>query len=310
MLNRQKLYYDEYRILIETQDENGEKKLVGIKVTKAECFAPGEKPTKENPYKQRWYYSPDQKLAIRLPRNEEGERIYKKNEADLKGIERDRERQCQCVGQYDKTLCPVRCDNCHLKDSCRLQDWENNGYDCTRKCTDCPSRISMFRSMDKPIGTDDNGNSIMPDYASGEDVETAYIRWEEDREYFELVEEMKKSLDDDEMRLYKCFDNKMSVEDIMAEFNFETDYEFKQHKKALMEKFTLKWLRKNHEREAMVKGLVSTLSPDEQLLYHCIRNKMQVTKIAERFGVHRKTIEYRREKLRKKFIAAGLEEYF
>ncbi len=121
---------------------------------------------------------------------------------------------------------------------------------------------------------------------------------------------MKKSLDDDEMRLYKCFDNKMSVEDIMAEFNFETDYEFKQHKKALMEKFTLKWLRENHEREEMVKGLVSTLSPDEQLLYHCIQNKMQVRKIAERFGVHRKTIEYRREKLRKEFIAAGLEEYF
>ncbi len=302
MLNRQKLFYDEYRILLEDGTE--------IKVTKAECFAPGEKPTKDNPYKQRWYYSPDQKVAIRLPRTKEGERRYLDNDAELKSIERDLAHQKECVGRFFKKLCPINCDNCPLKDSCNLPCRSKNGYGCEKKCADCSSRISLFIPLDKPIGTNDNGESIYPDYGSGEDVEADYIQREENREYLDLVEEMKKSLDDDEMRLYKCFDNKMSAEDIMAEFNFETDYEFKQHKKALMEKFTMKWLRENHEREEMVKGLVSTLSPEEQLLYHCIRNKMQVTKIAERFGVHRKTIEYRREKLRKKFIAAGLEEYF
>lgn len=43
-----------------------------IKTDRRKCFAPAD-PT-ESPYPQRWYYSHDCKVAIRLPRNEIGER--------------------------------------------------------------------------------------------------------------------------------------------------------------------------------------------------------------------------------------------
>lgn len=300
MLNRQKLYYDEYRILLEDGTE--------IKVTKAECFAPGEKPTKDNPYRQRWYYSPDQKVAIRLPRSEEGERMYKKNDADLKGIERNTERQGRCVGQFDKTLCPITCDTCPFKDSCILPNHNKNGYGCKKKCEGCSVRVSRFRSMDKPIGTDDNGEPVFPDYASGEDVETSYIRQEEDREYNEAVEELMRSFDKEEIRLLKCF-KKMTIEEIAAELDLSVPTVI-DRRNMYMEMFTMKWLTENQERQEMVKGLVNSLPEDEQILYFYIGKKLPDTEIAERLGIHRKTVHYRKDKLRRKFAARGLEEYF
>ena len=300
MFNRQKLHYDEYRIQLEDGTE--------IKVTKAECFAPGEKPTADNPFKQRWYYSPDQKLAIRLPRSKEGEKTYRENDNDLKGIERDIDRQGQCVSQYNKKMCPITCDSCFFKDCCCLSNRNHNGYGCKKKCEECSVRVSRFRSMDKPVGTDDNGEPLFPDYASGDDVETAYIRQEEDREYNEAVEEMMRSLDKDEIRMLKCF-RKMTIEEIAAELSLSVPTVI-ERKKTLMEMFTMKWLMKNQERQEVVKGLVNSLPEDEQILYYYMGKKLADTEIAERLGIHRKTVHYRKDKLHKKFAAKGLEEYF
>lgn len=59
-----------------------------VECTRQECFAPAETPTVDNPFVQRWYYSPDREMAIRLPRNAMGDDTHKANAADLKSQER------------------------------------------------------------------------------------------------------------------------------------------------------------------------------------------------------------------------------
>lgn len=59
-----------------------------VECTRPECFAPGETPTADNPFVQRWYYSPDREMAIRLPRNTIGDETHKANAADLRSQER------------------------------------------------------------------------------------------------------------------------------------------------------------------------------------------------------------------------------
>ncbi len=59
-----------------------------VECTRQECFAPAETPTADNPFVQRWYYSPDREMAIRLPRNTMGDDTHKANAADLKLQER------------------------------------------------------------------------------------------------------------------------------------------------------------------------------------------------------------------------------
>ena len=90
MKNYQKLNYREYRIMLSDGSS--------IICTRQECFSI-EPATEDCPYKQRWYYSPDQYMAVRLPRNELGERLGKDNAADLKAqerlIERNRERNLE-----------------------------------------------------------------------------------------------------------------------------------------------------------------------------------------------------------------------
>ena len=79
MKNYQKLSYQEYRVMLSDGSS--------IVTTRQECFS--IEPTSEDcPFKQRWYYSPDQYMAVRLPRNELGERLGKDNAADLKAQER------------------------------------------------------------------------------------------------------------------------------------------------------------------------------------------------------------------------------
>ena len=90
MKNYQKLNYREYRIMLSDGSS--------IICTRQECFSI-EPAAEDCPYKQRWYYSPDQYMAVRLPRNELGERLGKDNAADLKAqerlIERNRERNLE-----------------------------------------------------------------------------------------------------------------------------------------------------------------------------------------------------------------------
>lgn len=117
-----------------------------------------------------------------------------------------------------------------------------------------------------------------------------------------------RSFDKDELRLLKCF-KKMTIEKIAAELDMSVPTVI-DRRNMYMEMFTMRWLMKNQERQEMLKGLVNSLPEDEQILYFYMGKKLPDTEIAERLGIHRKTVRYRKDKLRRKFVARGLEEYF
>ena len=99
MKNYQKLYYQHYY----EQKPNGEY----VAVSRRECFALAEEPTPANPYKQRWFYDPEASYAIRLPRNQMGDDLGKRNAANLKAEERYQARKVEnCPGELDK---PIAC---------------------------------------------------------------------------------------------------------------------------------------------------------------------------------------------------------
>ena len=76
-------------------------------VTRRACFAPAEDPTRANPFKQRWYYDPEASYVIRLPRNQMGDDLGKRNAADLKASERYQVRKDKnCPGELDR---PITC---------------------------------------------------------------------------------------------------------------------------------------------------------------------------------------------------------
>lgn len=80
MRNYQKLYYQHYYAMLPNGAET--------EVTRRECFALAKDPTTTNPFKQRWFYDPEASYAMRLPRNPLGEKLGKRNAADLKKDER------------------------------------------------------------------------------------------------------------------------------------------------------------------------------------------------------------------------------
>ena len=97
MRNYQKLYYQHYFQMFPNGTET--------EVTRRECFAPAEEPTPTNPYKQRWWYDPEASYAIRLPRNQMGDDLGKRNAADLKAEERYQIRKVEnCPGELDKPI--------------------------------------------------------------------------------------------------------------------------------------------------------------------------------------------------------------
>ena len=99
MKNYQRLYYQHYFEMLPNGTET--------EVTRRECFAPAEEPTPANPYKQRWWYDPEASCAIRLPRNQMGEMLGKRNAANLKAEERYQARKAEkCPGELDK---PIAC---------------------------------------------------------------------------------------------------------------------------------------------------------------------------------------------------------
>lgn len=104
MKNYQKLYYENYF----NMTPDGE----SLPVSRRACFEPPEAPAAENPFIQRWYYSPDKCIAIRLPRNKMGDDIGKANAADLKKMERDEARKFQCIWKGTKK-CDQNCDRCN-----------------------------------------------------------------------------------------------------------------------------------------------------------------------------------------------------
>ena len=99
MRNCQKLYYQHYFEMLPNGSE--------IEVTRRECFALAEDPSPANPYKQRWWYDPEASYAIRLPRNQMGDDLGKRNAANLKAEERYQARKVEnCPGELDK---PIAC---------------------------------------------------------------------------------------------------------------------------------------------------------------------------------------------------------
>ena len=99
MKNYQNLYYQQYYEML----PNG----METEVTRRACFAPAEDPTQANPFKQRWYYDPEASYVIRLPRNQMGDDLGKRNAADLKATERYQARKVEnCPGELDR---PISC---------------------------------------------------------------------------------------------------------------------------------------------------------------------------------------------------------
>ena len=97
MKNYQKLYYQHYYEML----PNG----METEVSRRTCFAPDEEPTPSNPFKQRWFYDPEVSYVIRLPRNQMGDDLGKRNAADLKAAERYQVRKIKnCPGELDKHI--------------------------------------------------------------------------------------------------------------------------------------------------------------------------------------------------------------
>ena len=99
MRNYQKLFYQHYYEMLPNGKET--------EVTRRACFAPAEDPTPANPFKQRWYYDHEASYVIRLPRNQKGDDLGKRNAADLKASERYQLRKDKnCPGELDR---PISC---------------------------------------------------------------------------------------------------------------------------------------------------------------------------------------------------------
>ena len=141
-----------------------------VECTRQECFAPAETPTADNPFVQRWYYSPDREMAIRLPRNAMGDDTHKANAADLKQQERSQKKPGLCVAQTPLVDCPVTCDNCRIKDSCDSKNRAKDGVDCKHKCDFCTVGKSSIFEIDKQMSRTDDGEESgfdIPDEADG-----------------------------------------------------------------------------------------------------------------------------------------------
>jgi RNA polymerase sigma factor (sigma-70 family) len=80
MKNYQRLHYSHYFKQSPTGDY--------APCTREECFAKGDEPTSDNPYKQRWFYDPESGFAARLERSQLGENTYRLCDTSLKKEER------------------------------------------------------------------------------------------------------------------------------------------------------------------------------------------------------------------------------
>jgi RNA polymerase sigma factor (sigma-70 family) len=101
-------------------------------------------PSAENPFKQRWYYDPEQEYAMRLPRGGKAEELHRMNEAELKA--RDRA----------------------IADEYACREWRKS---CDgRSCVSCPNRERIVCSLDKPIvgSGDGDGEETLADVLSDE----------------------------------------------------------------------------------------------------------------------------------------------
>jgi len=168
MKNYQSLHYRHYYRM----RQSGET----VECTQQECFAPAEMPTPDNPFVQRWYYSPDRELAIRLPRNTMGEDTHRANAADLKSQERSKEKENICIGQTSAATCSVTCETCPNRKYCESPHLATNGVGCKKKCDYCSVYMRRTLDMDKPLSSKDDGTEVLFEVEDKRhDIETTYI---------------------------------------------------------------------------------------------------------------------------------------
>jgi len=136
MKNYQKLQYARYY----AQDDSGDY----IPVTRKECFAPGELPTDDNPYQQRWFYDHEAGYAVRLARNQASDTLTKRNKADLKKEERQRDKM-----------------------QCAYKNTEHCGHNC-QSCTNERTRRTI--SLDTHFGSDSDSTGF--ELANEADIQT------------------------------------------------------------------------------------------------------------------------------------------
>src|SRR5690625_7466520 len=89
MKNFKKIRYQKYYVT----DENGKHTQVSREV----CLEQPESPTKDNPYKQRWYYDIEAGYNVRLARTKANEDIHRYNVTSIKKEERYREKKFFCI---------------------------------------------------------------------------------------------------------------------------------------------------------------------------------------------------------------------
>ena len=120
----QRLYYKCFY----AQNETGEY----IPVSKKVCFAAAEAPDDANPYKQRWFYDPEAGYAVRLARTAAGDKLGRRNAADLKAAERYEISKTECILK-DKNECDHDCEFCTKRNTRRTieldRSWNKDGND-------------------------------------------------------------------------------------------------------------------------------------------------------------------------------------
>ena len=130
--------------------------------TRAKCFEQGETPTPENPYKRRWYYDGENySFIVRLPRNEQGEALYRLNRVYVVSNDRHRARKNACVLKGTGG-CDNDCDNCQRKQYPRIIE------------------------LDKPLNSDDEDGDD-PQYFDIAAEEKGYAEIEENEDYDALL---------------------------------------------------------------------------------------------------------------------------
>ena len=162
-----------------------------VECTRQECFAPAETPTADNPFVQRWYYSPDCEMAIRLPRNTMGDDTHKANAADLKSQERAQKKPNLCIGQTSAATCSVTCQHCSNRQFCDAPNRTDNGAGCKRKCDFCSVYMRRTLDLDKPLGFNDDGSEVLFELEDERfDTAAAYAADEQHAAIFRAVDSL------------------------------------------------------------------------------------------------------------------------
>lgn len=212
MLNYKNLHYKEYQEML----PNGECQ----EISRFECFAPAAPPTAENPYKQRWYFSPDRHVAIRLPRNRIGDELGKLNAADLKGLERHEERKRQCVGNSGGH-CPIVCERCPLFDECESDCKVTNGKSCHTKCGVCSVSVNRTIELDKSFqNCEDLDLESRFDIADDAADITAIM---EDRELLSALFSVLDRLSPEDQELWDCLRDKVKKQEVADKLGLTLD---------------------------------------------------------------------------------------